>query len=79
MAKLTTVRRKALPKKDFGLPAKKGADGKNAAGRGGYPMPDKKHAAVAKAFADRYATPYEKAKIDAKANRILGKTNTKGR
>ena len=39
-------------------------------------MPDKKHAAVAKAYAKRFASPSQQAKIDAKANAILG---TKGK
>ncbi len=62
MAKLTTKARKSLPKKDFGLPSKKA-----------YPMPDKSHAVAAKAFADRFASPGQKAKIDAKADKIIGK------
>ena len=78
MAKLTTATRKALPKSAFGLPGKKGAGGKNKSGKGGYPMPDKVHARVAKSYA---AKEYDagklsglaKAKIDAKANRKLGK------
>lgn len=40
-------------------------------------MPDKKHAAVAKGFAKRFASPAQQAKIDAKANRILGKGKKK--
>ena len=60
MSKLTTKQRKGLPKTDFGLP-----------GQRAYPMPDKKHAAVAKSYAERYATPRQRQKIDAKANRIL--------
>jgi len=36
-------------------------------------MPDRAHAANAKARAAQFASPAEKAKIDAKANRILGK------
>lgn len=36
-------------------------------------MPDKKHAAVAKGYASRFASPAERKKIDAKANKILGK------
>ncbi len=36
-------------------------------------MPDRKHAAVAKGYAERFASPAVKAKVDAKANRILGK------
>lgn len=67
MTKLTTKARKALPKKSFGLP-----------GEGKYPMPDKSHAANAKARATQMVkkgklSPASKAKIDAKANRILGK------
>lgn len=68
MAKLTTAARKKLPAKDYGLSAEKGS-----ANEGKYPMPDRKHAAVAKAYASRFATPSEKVKIDAKANKVLGK------
>ena len=65
--KLTTKARKALPKKDFGLPGKKA-----------YPMPDKSHAANAKARATQMVkkgklSSSAKAKIDAKANKVLGK------
>lgn len=67
MAKLTASARKALPKSDFALPKK------NAAGKGSYPMPDKKHAAVAKGYAKRFASPSQRAVIDAKANKVLGK------
>ena len=67
MAKLTTKKRKSLPKSDFGLP-----------GERKYPMPDKAHAANAKARATQMAkkgklSAAAKKKIDAKANRILGK------
>lgn len=67
MAKLTTARRKALPKSDFGLP-----------GSRGYPMPDRSHAANAKARASQAVKAGRmsrgtEAKIDAKANRKLGK------
>lgn len=62
MAKLTTTARKSLPKSSFGLPSQRA-----------YPMPDRKHAALAKAYAERYASPSQRAKIDAKANRVLGK------
>lgn len=71
MAKLTSKQRQNLPKKSFGLPGK--GEGPKGAGSGSYPMPDKKHAAVAKGFAKRFASPAQRAKIDAKANRILGK------
>ncbi len=64
-------RRKTLPSKDFGLPDKaKTAKAKGESGN--YPMPDKSHAKSAKAFAARFASPAEKAKIDAKADKILG-------
>ena len=67
MAKLTTKERKSLPKSDFGLP-----------GAHKYPMPDASHAANAKARATQQVAkgnlrPGAKAKIDAKANKILGK------
>lgn len=62
MARLTAAARRALPTSDYGLPGKKA-----------YPMPDKTHAGLAKAMADRYASPAEKKKIDAKANKVLGK------
>lgn len=65
MGKLTTKERKALPKKEFGLPGKRG-----------YPMPDKSHAANAKARASQAVnagrmSKSTEGKIDAKANKIL--------
>ena len=65
MARLTTGRRKALPKSAFGLP-----------GRRAYPMPDKAHAANAKARASQAVnsgrmSKSTEAKIDAKADRKL--------
>lgn len=65
MAKLTERQKKAVPKSQRGLP--------NKSGTGSYPMPDKLHARVAKAYAKRYASPAEQAKINAKANKVLGK------
>ena len=67
MTKLTTKARKAIPKSEFGMP-----------GSRSYPMPDKAHAANAKARATQMVnagklSPSSKAKIDAKANKILGK------
>ena len=67
MAKLTPAARKALPKSSFGLPGKRA-----------YPMPDKSHAANAKARASQAVnagrmSPATAAKIDAKADRKLGK------
>lgn len=65
MAKLTSKARKSLPKSDFGMPGDKK-----------YPMPDKAHAANAKARATQMEdkgklSASSKAKIDAKANKIL--------
>jgi hypothetical protein len=51
--------RKTLPASDFAGPDRS------------YPIPDKKHAAVAKAYAERYASPAVKARVDAKANTML--------
>jgi hypothetical protein len=67
MAKLTSAKRKEIPKKEFGLPGEKK-----------YPMPDKAHAANAKARATQMEnkgklSESSKSKIDAKANKILGK------
>ena len=71
MSKLTTKKRKSLPKDDFGLPSEKK-----------YPMPDKSHAANAKARATQQEkagnlSASQKAMIDAKANKILGKGKKK--
>lgn len=65
MARLSTARRNKLPKSSFGLP-----------GREAYPMPDRSHAANAKARASQMVkagklSSASKAKIDAKANRVL--------
>ena len=67
MAKLTPKKRKALPKSEFALPAKKA-----------YPIPDKAHAANAKARATQMynagkLSKAEKDKIDAAANKKLKK------
>jgi len=71
MAKLTTKQRKSLPKSDFGEPGKRA-----------YPMPDKAHAANAKARATQQVkkgnlSKSAEAKIDAKANKVLGKKGKK--
>lgn len=67
MSELSIMRRKKLSKKTFGLP-----------GERKYPMPDKSHAKNAKARASQMVkkgklSKSSKAKIDAKANRILGR------
>jgi hypothetical protein len=71
MAKLTTKKRKSLKSSTFGLPKERK-----------YPMPDRSHAGNAKARAQQQ---YDKGniskstlnKIDAKANKILGKSDSK--
>lgn len=74
MAKLTTKARKKLPKKDFAGPGES------------YPIPpgDRAHAANAKARATQMEesgklSPSAKAKIDAKANKVLAKTAPKAK
>ena len=67
MAKLTAKQRKNLSGHVFGLAAQRK-----------YPMPDKSHAANAKARASQQVakgnlSSSQKATIDAKANQILGK------
>ena len=66
MAKLTAAQRKALPKSAFAVPSK-------APGPGSYPIPDKAHAKNAKSRAAQFASPSVKKKVDAKANKKLGK------
>jgi hypothetical protein len=66
MALLSTKRRNALPKSTFGLP-----------GERKYPMPDAAHAKNAKARASQAVnagrmSPGVEAKIDSKANKLLG-------
>ncbi len=65
MAKLTSKQRAKLPKSDFGMP-----------GDRKYPMPDRSHAANAKARAQQQfdkgnLSKSELSKIDAKANKKL--------
>lgn len=67
MAKLTSKSRNALTKSEFALP-----------GSRKYPIPDKSHAANAKARATQMVAkgnlaPSTAAVIKAKANRVLGK------
>jgi hypothetical protein len=67
VSKLTTAKRKKIPKSEFGLPGEKK-----------YPMEDKAHARNAKARASQMVnkgklSESSKEKIDAKANRVLGK------
>ena len=67
MAKLTSKQRNSLPSSTFGEPGKRA-----------YPMPNASHARAAKSRASEMEnkgklSPAEKAKIDAKADRLLGK------
>lgn len=67
MAKLTAAKRNKIPKNEFGMP-----------GERKYPMPDKAHAQNAKARASQMVkkgklSSSAKAKIDAKADKVLGK------
>ena len=66
MAKLTAAKRGKIPSKEFGEPKQRK-----------YPMPDKNHAANAKARATQMVakgklSAAQAAKIRAKANKILG-------
>lgn len=72
MAKLTTASRNKIPKSKFGLP-----------GSEKYPMPDKSHAANAKARATQMVnkgklSESSKQKIDTKANKVLGHRTLSG-
>lgn len=67
MSELTAEERKQLRGKEFGMPGP---------GDRKYPMPDKSHAANAKARATQQVnagnlSPSAKAQIDAKANKVL--------
>ena len=67
MSKLTNKARAAIPSKDFGEPGKRA-----------YPMPDRSHAANAKARASEMEhkgkiSAEEKAKIDRMADKKLGR------
>lgn len=70
MAKLTTKQRKKLPASAFAGPGRS------------YPVEDKSHAANAKARASQAVkagrmSKAQEARIDAKANRVLGKRKKK--
>jgi hypothetical protein len=72
MSKLKAKQRNKLPKSAFGEPGKRK-----------YPMPDKSHAANAKARASQAVnagrmSSSTKTRIDSKANRILGRSSGRG-
>lgn len=71
MAKLTAAKRKAIPASEFGEP-----------GERKYPMQDKSHAANAKARASQAVnagrmSKEEESRIDAKADKVMGKSAAK--
>lgn len=71
MAKLSTAQRKSMPKSEFAGPDKS------------YPVNDRSHAANAKARASQAVnagrmSSSTEAKIDAKANKVLGKKPERG-
>lgn len=59
MAKLSTKKRKSLPKKDFAVPSK-------APKSGSYPIPDESHARNALARVSQFGSPEEKAAVKRK-------------
>ena len=63
MTKLTAKHRDALPDSAFAGPDRS------------YPVFDKSHAANAKARAAQHASPELKARIDAKANKVLSRAD----
>ena len=72
MSKIAAKEKQQLPKSAYGLPGSKK-----------YPMPDRRHAANAKARASQQEAKGNlsgsaKKKIDAKANKILGKKSALG-
>jgi hypothetical protein len=72
MAKLTAAKRKAMPKSDFAGPGRS------------YPVPDRSHAANAKARASQAVdagrmSKSEEGRIDAKANKVLGQYRGRGK
>ncbi len=62
---LSSADRRALPSSDFAVPSK-------APGPGSYPMPDRAHAANAKARASQFGSPAVKAAVAAKAKAKFG-------
>src|SRR5262249_49531045 len=62
---MSMAQRSALPRSDFAVPSK-------APGSGSYPMPDRAHAANAKARAAQFGSPAVKAAVAAKAKAKFG-------
>ena len=62
MARLTVAARKAMPKKEFALPAKR------EGGKGGYPIPDASHARNALSRVSQFGSSAQKAQVRAKVH-----------
>jgi hypothetical protein len=80
MAEMRAKNRSHVAKKNFGLPEKARSTGAKKKS-GNYPMPDKSHAANAKARATQQLkkgnlSKSEKEKIDRKADKVLGKSKS---
>lgn len=67
MATLTAAKRKKIPAKKFANPEKRR-----------FPLEDKAHIRAAESY-ERYASPSEKAKINAAAKKAFGKKGGRGR
>jgi hypothetical protein len=67
MAKLTTTKRKKLPKTSFALPGK--GEGPHGKGAGSYPIPDPGHARNALARVSQHGSSAEKKKVRAAVKR----------
>lgn len=71
MSRLTSAQRSKMPASQFALPGK--GEGPKGKGAGSYPVDTPKRAAVAKAYAKRFASPAEQKTIDTKANAVIRK------
>lgn len=77
MAKLSAASRAKIPSSSFGVPSKAGsASAKKKSGN--FPMPDKSHASAALREIGN-ASPADRPGIRAKANKMLGKSASKGK
>jgi hypothetical protein len=79
VSKLNAAKEKKLKPSQFGIPAEKGPRG---GVQGKYPMPDASHAKNAKARASQEVkkgslSEAQKAKVDAKANKVIAKSKGK--
>lgn len=64
MSKLSAKQRKDIPKSEFGVPEK-------APASGSFPIPDKSHATAALGLIG-HASPEDRSRIKAKAEKMLG-------